>query len=81
MLKRAHALTLCVPFKVRGMVDDEEEDEIKRILEDENVQMLDEDERAGLTYLDALTGSPRPNDVLIFALPVCGPVSALNSYK
>jgi hypothetical protein len=41
----------------------------------------DEEDRANLTYLDALTGCPRPDDVLVFAIPVCGPVSALNGYK
>ena len=31
--------------------------------------------------LDALTGAPRPEDVLLFAVPVCGPYSALAAYK
>ena len=31
--------------------------------------------------LDALTGQPLPTDVLLYALPVCGPVGALAGFK
>lgn len=31
--------------------------------------------------LDSLTGLPRPDDTLMFALPVCGPYSSLANYK
>jgi hypothetical protein len=55
--------------------------EVERILLDENVQQLDEDEQQALTYLDALTGQPQPTDVLLFALPVCAPLSALAGFK
>ncbi len=55
--------------------------EIARILQDEHVQLLDEEEQQSLTYLDALTGAPRADDGLLFALPVCAPLSALAAYK
>nr|XP_009296578.1 nuclear export mediator factor NEMF [Danio rerio] len=31
--------------------------------------------------LDSLTGLPHPEDVLLFAVPVCAPYTALSSYK
>ena len=34
-----------------------------------------------MTYLDALTGAPLPEDVLIFAIPVCAPYSAMSAFK
>eukprot|EP00741_Cyanophora_paradoxa_P006667 tig00001030_g6448.t1 len=53
--------------------------EIAAILEEENVAELPEGTLT--SELDALTGIPRPDDVLLFAVPVCGPYSALTSYK
>jgi hypothetical protein len=34
-----------------------------------------------LNELDSLTGNPLPDDVLLFAIPVCAPYSALNNFK
>ncbi len=31
--------------------------------------------------LDSLTGVPHPDDVLMFAVPVCAPYMALSNYK
>lgn len=31
--------------------------------------------------LDSLTGCPRPEDTLLFALPVCAPYPTLQNYK
>ena len=31
--------------------------------------------------LDSLTGLPRADDTLLFAVPVCGPYAALQNYK
>ncbi|KAJ4807693.1 Nuclear export mediator factor NEMF [Rhynchospora pubera] len=40
------------------------------------------DEREKLTNdLDLLTGNPLPEDVLLYAVPVCGPYNAVQSYK
>ena len=33
------------------------------------------------SYLDALTGSPFPEDVLLFAIPMCAPYTALSAFK
>ena len=52
-----------------------------RLLEEEGVVELGEDDRAQLSVLDALTGHPKAGDVLMFAIPVCAPYDALNGYK
>jgi hypothetical protein len=65
--------------------DDAEAAEIRALLEEENVAALPYGEgdpgAAALQELDALTGLPRPDDVLMYAVPVCGPYAALVSYK
>ena len=62
-------------------VDAEEAEEVRRLLEEENLQLLAEEDRARLTQLDALTATPHPEDVVLFALPVCAPYQVLQSYK
>ncbi|KFM27516.1 Nuclear export mediator factor NEMF [Auxenochlorella protothecoides] len=62
-----------------GNVDDARE--VAALLQEENIQLLDEEDRLRLTDLDALTGLPRPDDVLLYALPVCAPYQVLTSYK
>ena len=34
-----------------------------------------------LSILDSFTGSPLPDDILLYAIPVCGPYSAMQNYK
>eukprot|EP00897_Mesotaenium_endlicherianum_P003139 jgi/Mesen1/2853/ME000174S02111 len=55
--------------------------EVAAILAEENVHELADDEKEKLTELDSLTGVPRADDVLLYAVPVCGPYSALQNYK
>jgi len=59
----------------------EEKEEIQKILEEENVTDLNEEEKEKLTELDSLTGVPLPDDVLLFAIPVCAPYSVLAKDK
>ncbi|KND01393.1 uncharacterized protein SPPG_03204, partial [Spizellomyces punctatus DAOM BR117] len=54
--------------------------ELRRMLEEENVAFLPEEE-SNLTFLDSLTGQPHPADILLHAIPVCAPWSALQRYK
>ncbi|TPX67686.1 hypothetical protein SpCBS45565_g03554 [Spizellomyces sp. 'palustris'] len=54
--------------------------EVRRMLEEENVAFLPEEE-SNLTFLDSLTGQPHPADILLHAIPVCAPWSALQRYK
>ncbi len=51
------------------------------MLAEENVEVLDPEDRERLTQLDSLTGAPKQDDVLLFAVPVCAPYSALQGYK
>uniref|UniRef100_A0AAR2JAE7 Ribosome quality control complex subunit NEMF n=1 Tax=Pygocentrus nattereri TaxID=42514 RepID=A0AAR2JAE7_PYGNA len=41
----------------------------------------DKVEREGENFLDSLTGQPYSDDVLLFAVPVCAPYTALSNYK
>ena len=58
-----------------------EQAEIAALLAEENVELLDPDDKDRLTQLDSLTGAPKQDDVLLFAVPVCAPYSALQGYK
>ncbi|GMH29151.1 hypothetical protein Nepgr_030994 [Nepenthes gracilis] len=42
---------------------------------------MDEFEKGRLNEVDYLTGNPLPEDILLYALPVCGPYNALQTYK
>ena len=56
-----------------------EQQEIQSILEEEGV--LDEEEGRQADEINKLTGKPLPEDVLLYAVPVCGPYSAIRSFK
>jgi predicted ribosome quality control (RQC) complex YloA/Tae2 family protein len=64
--------------------DDElqrERAEVAEILASEGVAMLDDADRERLTQLDELTGIPRPEDVILYAVPVCAPYHVVSHYK
>ncbi|CAA2950932.1 nuclear export mediator factor NEMF [Olea europaea subsp. europaea] len=50
-------------------------------MEEDDIHEIGEEEREKLNDVDYLTGNPLPNDVLLYAVPVCGPYSAVQSYK
>lgn len=56
-------------------------EEIKQMLKEENINVLEADEMANLSVLDSLTAQPIPEDMLHFAIPVCAPYTALLKYK
>ncbi|ORZ14664.1 fibronectin-binding protein A N-terminus-domain-containing protein [Absidia repens] len=58
-----------------------ETEDIRQLLKEENITMLDGEELASLTSLDSLTATPLPDDILHFAIPVCAPYPALQKYK
>ncbi|PRP86190.1 nuclear export mediator factor Nemf-like [Planoprotostelium fungivorum] len=60
---------------------EEEQKEIDAILEEESVQELGDEEKDKLSEIDSLTSSPLADDVLLFAIPVCAPYSAMSNYK
>ncbi|KAK8572110.1 hypothetical protein V6N13_047725 [Hibiscus sabdariffa] len=63
-----------------GVEDDK--NELDRVaMEEEDVNEIGEEEKGRLNDVDYLTGNPLPNDILLYAVPVCGPYSAVQSYK
>ncbi|GAA0144785.1 hypothetical protein LIER_05139 [Lithospermum erythrorhizon] len=50
-------------------------------MEEDDIHEIGEEEKEKLQDVDYLTGSPLPNDILMYAVPVCGPYNALQSYK
>lgn len=72
---------MCVYVQKHQRTSTAEQQEIAALLAEENVEVLDPEDRDRLTQLDSLTGAPRPDDVLLFAVPVCAPYSALQGYK
>jgi predicted ribosome quality control (RQC) complex YloA/Tae2 family protein len=58
-----------------------EHEEIRRVMMEEGVEMLDEDEASQMTVLDAIVGTPLPDDEILEIIPVCAPWNALGRYK
>ncbi|KNA15242.1 hypothetical protein SOVF_100000 [Spinacia oleracea] len=50
-------------------------------MEEDDIHEIGEEEKEKLNDVDYLTGNPLPNDVLLYAVPVCGPYNALQTYK
>ncbi|KAL4560165.1 hypothetical protein LXL04_032314 [Taraxacum kok-saghyz] len=53
----------------------------KMAMEEDDIKEIGEDEKEKLTDVDYLTGIPLPNDILLYAVPVCAPYAAVQSYK
>ncbi|KAF3456411.1 hypothetical protein FNV43_RR01061 [Rhamnella rubrinervis] len=53
----------------------------KVVMEEEDIHEIGEEEKEKLNDVDYLTGNPLPSDILLYAVPVCGPYSAVQSYK
>lgn len=62
-------------------VDNAANDKDKIVMEEEDIHEIGEEEREKLNDVDYLTGNPLPNDILLYAVPVCGPYNAVQSYK
>ncbi|XP_068662040.1 uncharacterized protein [Aristolochia californica] len=58
------------------------DDEMDRVaLEEDDIHEIGDEEKGKLNDIDYLTGNPLPNDILHYAVPVCGPYNALQTYK
>lgn len=53
----------------------------KVAMEEEDIHEIGEEEKGRLNDVDYLTGNPLPSDILLYAVPVCGPYGAVQSYK
>lgn len=50
-------------------------------MEEEDIHEIGDEEKEKLNDVDYLTGNPLPSDILLYAVPVCGPYNAVQSYK
>ncbi|XP_031097679.1 nuclear export mediator factor NEMF [Ipomoea triloba] len=50
-------------------------------MEEDDIHEIGEEEKEKLNDVDYLTGIPLADDILLYAVPVCGPYNALQSYK
>lgn len=53
----------------------------KIAIDEDGIHEIGEEEKMKLNDLDYLTGNPLPSDILLYAVPVCGPYNALQTYK
>jgi predicted ribosome quality control (RQC) complex YloA/Tae2 family protein len=58
-----------------------EHEEIRKMMLEEGVEVLDEGEEEKTTSLDSLVGTPLPGDEILEAIPMCAPWSAMNKCK
>ncbi|KAK1596931.1 uncharacterized protein LY79DRAFT_625990 [Colletotrichum navitas] len=58
-----------------------EHEEIRRLMNEEGVEVLDSEELGKMTLLDSLVGTPLPGDEVLEAIPVCAPWNAMGKFK
>jgi len=58
-----------------------EHEEIRRMMLEEGVELLDDAEEMESTPLDVLVGTPLPGDEILEIIPICAPWSALGKVK
>ncbi|CRK19325.1 hypothetical protein BN1723_002538 [Verticillium longisporum] len=58
-----------------------EHEEIRRLMHEEGVELLEADEAEKATALDGLVGTPLVGDEIVEAIPVCAPWNALGRFK
>ncbi|ETV91316.1 hypothetical protein H310_14136 [Aphanomyces invadans] len=65
-----------------GGVVDEEKELFYKLQRERKAQLLEqeEEEAQNATFLESFTGNPLPNDILLFAMPMCAPYSTLELY-
>ncbi len=59
--------------------DSAEAKEIAAILAEEKVELVPEEDKDKLHELDSFTGQPRPDDILLFAIPVRSTIICLQN--
>lgn len=65
----------------RHVVLDNDAELDKITMEEDDIHEIGEEEREKLNDVDYLTGNPLATDILLYAVPVCGPYNAVQSYK
>ncbi|KAH8158209.1 hypothetical protein CIB48_g10039 [Xylaria polymorpha] len=67
--------------KQRQQRETAEHEEVRKVMLDEGIEMLDPDEVANLSPLDALVGTPLPGDEILEVIALCAPYAALGKCK
>ncbi|KAH6833059.1 zinc knuckle family protein [Perilla frutescens var. hirtella] len=67
--------------KAGGKIERAESEMDRVTMEEDDIHEIGEEEKEKLNDVDYLTGNPLPSDVLLYAVPVCGPYNAVQSYK
>ncbi|XP_077218193.1 zinc knuckle (CCHC-type) family protein [Tasmannia lanceolata] len=62
-------------------LDNTPNDMDRTAFEEDDIHEIGEEEKEKLNDIDYLTGNPLSNDILLYAVPVCGPYNALQTYK
>ena len=65
----------------RAQKDGKQQEELRRIAQEELGDVDDDDEQVTAIDLDTLIGTPLPGDEILEAMPVCAPWNALGKYK
>jgi len=65
----------------RTLKETAEHEEVRKLMLDEGIEMLDDAEAQKATSLDIFVGTPLPGDEIIDAIPVCAPWNAMGKYK
>ncbi|XP_047338273.1 ribosome quality control complex subunit NEMF isoform X2 [Impatiens glandulifera] len=66
----------------RARSDDANNEMMDKVeMDEDDINEIGEEEKEKLNDVDYLTGIPLPNDILLYAVPVCGPYNALQQYK
>ena len=70
------------PSEAGTSVVDDEKEAIYALHRERKAQLQEqeEEEAQNAAFLDSFTGTPLPNDLLLFAMPVCAPYSTLALY-
>jgi len=62
-----------------GENEADEEAELAKLIKEEDINMVPEN--TDVTEIDKLTGMPKPDDQLLFAIPMLAPYSTINTNK
>jgi hypothetical protein len=65
----------------RNLKETAEHEEVRKMMLEEGVEVLDDDEVEKMSSLDAFVGTPLPGDEIIEAIPFCAPWAAMGKVK
>jgi hypothetical protein len=65
----------------RNQKETAEHEAVRKMMLEEGVEVLDDDEIGKITSMDAFVGTPLPGDEIIEAIPFCAPWAAMGKYK